>query len=400
MSASTPTRTLDESGSAIGSRDLALKIFSGTVYEAFRAKTVFWDNTGNILASKMLTNQGNTAQWPIIGDDAGVEPIYHNPGHELLGQQIKMSEGTVKVDEVLVSHVDVPFSDMDLAHFDVLAPFATKLGRALAIDMDKKLAVLAVKAARTAAASNIHAGGKSVVRIDGVTHATDPASISAAYPNSSTGSGYFRDDVAELAQKFDEDNVPEEGRYLFIPPYIRTIMRHEGSSWGSNQGTLATVSATHPQIHSGPAGNPYSREMNSAPWDLNRRIIGMMEGFQVILTNHLPTADTTFQAAATGKLAAAAKYVGKFSGLDDSGDSDSDGGAYAIAEAKANAKPACVALCGASEGSAALGLVQAAGLRAVIEDDERRNTRFLKAQMMVGADVLCPWTAGYVGVYT
>ena len=266
MSASTPTRTLDESGSSAGSRALALKIFSGTVYEAFRAKTVFWDNTGNILASKMLTNQGNTAQWPIIGDDAGVEPIYHDPGHELLGQQIKMSEGTVKVDEVLVSHVDVPFSDMDLAHFDVLAPFATKLGRALAIDMDKKLAVLAVKAARTAAASNIHAGGKVVLRSDLTTHASNAADITLAYPNSSTGSGYFRDNVAELAQKFDEDNVPEEGRYLFIPPYIRTIMRHEGSAWGAAGNSSVVIS--------GPAGNPYDREMNSAPWDLNRRIIG------------------------------------------------------------------------------------------------------------------------------
>jgi hypothetical protein len=352
---------------------------------------VFWDNTGNILASKMLTNQGNTAQWPIIGDDAGVEPIYHNPGHELLGQQIKMSEGTVKVDEVLVSHVDVPFSDMDLAHFDVLAPFATKLGRALAIDMDKKLAVLAVKAARTAAASNIHAGGTSVVRIDGVTHATDPASISAAYPNSSTGSGYFRDDVAELAQKFDEDNVPEEGRYLFIPPYIRTIMRHEGSAWGA-AGNSATVI-------SGPAGNPYSRDMNSQPWDLNNRIMGVMEGFNMILSNHIPSADTTFQVGATGTENSPTKYVGFFDGRDDLDKSSGDA-AQVEAEAIANARPAAIALCGASEGSAALGMVQAAGIRSVIEDDERRNTRFLKSQMMVGADVLCAWTAGYVGVRT
>jgi hypothetical protein len=125
----------------------------------------------------------------------------------------------------------------------------------------------------------------------------------------------------------------------------------------------------------------------------------MMEGFQVILTNHLPTADTTFQTADTGKLAAAAKYVGKFDGKDDDDEGDGQSG-YVEEQAIANAKPACVALCGASEGSAALGLVQAAGLRAVIEDDERRNTRFLKAQMMVGADILCPWTAGYVGVYS
>jgi hypothetical protein len=388
MTASSPVRFLTDPEGADTNRDLALKIFSGTVYEAFRSKTVFWDNTGNILASKMLNGQGHEAQWPIIGDDTGVDPIYHDPGHQLLGQSIAMTEGVVRVDDVLVSHVDVPFADMDIAHFDVLQPFATKLGRALAIDMDKKLAVLAIQAARTAPAANIHGGGKAIIRDDGATSATDAADLTLAYPNTSVGSSRFRDDVAELAQLFDEDNVPEEGRYLFVPPYIRTIMRHEGTGW-SNVGSV-----------DGPAGNPYSRDQNSAPWDLNRRILGMMEGFNVILTNHLPTADTTFQTAATGQLAAAAKYVGHFDGRDNGDDASGGGGAYAENQAESNAKPAAVALCGASEGSAALGLVQAAGLRAVIEDDERRNTRFLKAQMMVGADILCPWTAGYVGVYS
>ena len=41
-----------------------------------------------------------------------------------------------------------------------------------------------------------------------------------------------------------------------------------------------------------------------------------------------------------------------------------------------------------------MGMVQAAGIRSVIQDDERRNTKFMKSQIMVGADVLCPWTAG------
>ena len=58
--------------------------------------------------------------------------------------------------------------------------------------------------------------------------------------------------------------------------------------------------------------------------------------------------------------------------------------------------PAAIALCGAQEGSAAVGLVQAAGLTSHIERDERRNTYFLKSQMMVGADTLSPWCAGMV----
>ena len=69
------------------------------------------------------------------------------------------------------------------------------------------------------------------------------------------------------------------------------------------------------------------------------------------------------------------------------------------AAAQAAAKPAALALCGAQEGSAAIGMVQSAGLRSILQDDERRNTKFMKSQMLVGADVLAPWCAGVVGVY-
>tara|TARA_R100000458_G_C8277787_1_gene253494 strand:+ start:4193 stop:5368 length:1176 start_codon:yes stop_codon:yes gene_type:complete len=384
-----PARFLKDQGTggAGTTRDLALKIFSGTVFEAFTAKTAFFDNTGNIMATRVLTGQGHEAQFPIMGTEPAAS--YHNPGTLLVDGDIKMTEQTVRVDDILVAHVDVPFADLDIAHFDVLQPFATRLGRSLAINLDKKLAVVGVKAARHAAEAGIHAGGKQVTRDDGVTGTVETAaSIAAAYPNSSTGSGRFRDDVAELAQKFDEDNVPEDGRYLFVSPYIRTIMRHEASSWGAagNSTTLLP----------GPAGNIFDPSLSSSSGDLNRRVIGMLEGFNLIVTNHLPTADTSYTDAAG---AAITKYNGKFDGLDDDNDGDGEGG-YNASQAIANAKPAALALCGASEGAAAMGMVQAAGIRSVMEDDERRNTTFLKSQIMVGADILCPWTAGYIGVYT
>tara|TARA_R110000824_G_scaffold25767_3_gene89361 strand:- start:5685 stop:6857 length:1173 start_codon:yes stop_codon:yes gene_type:complete len=383
-----PVRFLQDEGTGGGgtTRDLALKIFSGTVFESFTAKTAFYDNTGNIMATRVLTGQGHEAQFPIMGTEPASS--YHSPGTLLVDGDIKMTEQVVRVDDILVAHVDVPFADIDISHFEVLAPFATRLGRSLAINLDKKLAVVGVKSARSAAETGIHAGGKVVVRDDGVAHATNPASLAAAYPNSSTGSGRFRDDVAELAQLFDEDNVPEDGRYLFVSPYIRTIMRHEASSWGA-----AGNSAT---LLSGPAGNIYDPSMSSVTGDLNRRVIGMLEGFNIILTNHLPTANTNYLDAAS---VAIAKYNGFFDGRDDDGKGDGDG-TQDEDEAIANAMPAALALCGASEGAAAMGLVQAAGIRSVMQDDERRNTTFLKSQIMVGADILCPWTAGVVGVRT
>jgi hypothetical protein len=393
MANTAPSRFLRNLDNSADDRALALKVFSGQVYESFTNKTVFFDNTGNIMATKVLTG-GHEAQWPIMGTDP--TPSYHTPGNEMLDGTIKMTEGIVRVDDILVSHIDVPFNDLNIAHFDVLAPFATKLGRSLAIDLDKKLAIVGIRAAQTAAVSGIHNGGKGVFRDDGAgaTSATlsgaTPASITAAYTNDSTGSGKFRDDCAELAQKFDEDNVPEDGRYLFIPPHIRTILRHEATTVMGGASSAA-----------GPAGNIYSKDVTSVPGDLNRRIIGVLEGFNLIVTNHLPAASVT---AINNAGNPNTKYDYSPHGLDATGGANAikDAGdpGYDADAAAENAVPAALALCGASEGAASMGMVQAAGIRSVIQDDERRNTKFMKSQIMVGADVLCPWTAGIIGVIT
>ena len=53
MTASSPNRFLQNEGSGVNDA-LALKVFSGTVLEAFVSATKIWDNTGNILSIKNL----------------------------------------------------------------------------------------------------------------------------------------------------------------------------------------------------------------------------------------------------------------------------------------------------------------------------------------------------------
>ncbi len=388
------TRTLQDNynaaSAADGDRALALKVFSGTVLEAFRAKTVFYDNTGNIMAMKML-NGGHVAQWPIIGDDVVLADIgsffdantdgdwaetslsptpdsvgkddsgltlgYHNPGDFIAGRKIKMSERTVRVDDTLVSAIDIPFQDMDLSHFDVIRPYATKLGRALAIDNDKKIATMAMKAARTAAVAGVHPGGQ-------VAHNSGASAINATggFDDTTTGAANFRKHAAMLAEMFDNDNVPEDGRFLFIPPFIRRILRRELDVFNRDY---------NPDAQAG---------------DLNSRTIGLLEGFNLVLTNHLPSGSTggryktAFGDSISGGMH---KYDYNNSGADE-----------------ATGDVAAIALCGASEGSAGVGMVQASGIRTVVEDDERRNVKFMKAQMMVGYDVLSPWCAGVISTGT
>ena len=126
-------------------RGLGLKMFWGRVIEAYRAETILWnaiDGGGpNVIASKMIT-EGVSWQFPIIGDDP--TPEYHTPGVELLGMDVSLDEGTITIDDILVSHYDVPLDQTELSHFDVIAPFARKLGRSLAIDFDKKMIQLGV----------------------------------------------------------------------------------------------------------------------------------------------------------------------------------------------------------------------------------------------------------------
>ena len=376
------TRGLQALGTG-DTRALALKLFSGTVLEAFRAKTVFYDNTNSIMVQKTIEN-GHMFQWPIIGDDldlynaftdtdtsggwstgdlasGGVHLGYHTPGDFISGRTVKLSEATVRVDDMLVAAIDVPFQDLDLSHFDILQPFATKLGRSLAIDNDKKIATIALKAARTGISAGIHAGGQRVTQ-----DVTTVTSLQTAYPDSVAGSRLFRDGVAELARQFDEDHVPEDGRYLFISPYIRQIMRHEGTGWGMTGDTATT--------EYGSSGNPYSNDQSSRSWDLNTRSIGVMEGFNVVVSTHMPSGTTGGRYAEVDANFAKYDYV-------------ADG------SSEANA------LTGASEGSAAVGMVQAGGMRSIIEDDERRNVKFLKSQMLVGYDVIAPWCAGSIEAY-
>lgn len=325
-----------------GSTDFGLSLerdFKGLVLNAFRAKSVLWDNLSSYAEVKML-DDGNSHQFMIGSEVAEGED--HTPGDELLGQTYSFTAGNITLDSILVRHFDVPLDQKVTSHFDVMANLAFKLGTDLAIQYDKRLFKAALIAARTAASSGYHNGGNTVE----VTAAT----IAAAYAASTTGAEAFRDSVAELAQLMDEDNVPEDGRTLFISPYIRRVLGASDTS-----GTLIPI---------------FDKDVNSRPNDINTRAIGILEGFNVVVTNHLPTTNTTTGPSNYQVDATVAGAVGG---------------------------PAAIALC-RSGSDAALGVVQALGLATTIMDDHRRNTTFMKAQTYLGAGTLAPWMAGEIRV--
>ncbi len=353
--------------------NMALTIFSGTVLEAFQLSSVFYDRSSTFLSLKQL-NGAISAQWPIIGDDPVAS--YHTPGTELNAlsgsavSRIKSTQKVITCDEILANAIDVPFRELALLHYEVLGPYATKLGRNIARVLDRKIAILAMKGSTTAALTNVHQAGMNVNR-------TGSATVATAYPLSPQGAYNFRKDLNELAQTMEERSIPAEGRYLFISPHIKSVLRFEANFDGSNLTSVPTMAST------------YDRNLSAQPNDVNNRVIGRLDGFNVIVTNNLPSTDLSGSglsgedaavAYASGTAGTGGKYQGNFSG------------------ATTNKRPVAVALCAADTGHPGIGMVQAMGMTSHISPDERRNTQFLKAQLMCGLDVLCPWACGSVSI--
>lgn len=347
------------SGLSDGDRELALQTYWGAVLEGFHSKTLLWNaingdsgvggaSAGPVVVSRSISGSSGH-KFPIFGvEDA--DPEYHTPGTELLGQQFELDDGTITLDDILVAHKDIPVDQMIVSHFDILNPVGRANGRTLAMTFDRNLFVVGYKAALESAVTKrgmtIHNGGNVVTR--------DAASLTAAYDVTESGASDLLDDIEQLAEAMDEDNVPEDGRYLAISPYLKRVL-------------------------SKAPDRLFSRDYDAAGQNMpNRRKIGLVSNFNVMEpTNHLP-------GGKSGENITHSKYS-KYS-VDARAGSSNDGICAALAFA------------GADEASGAVGYVTAGGVMAHIEADERRNTIFAKSQMMVGAGILAPYHAGAIRV--
>ena len=212
MSNATPSRI----GSINGGVDkdaLFLKVFAGEVLTAFAEKSVMMDkHTVRTIAS------GKSAQFPVTGNfSAG----YHTPGNEILGSAMNHAERTITIDDLLISSTFIANIDEAKNHYDVRANYSRKLGEALANTADKHLLQNAVLAARAAATVTDGQGGSRIVA---ATMGTDSEVLLAA--------------LFEAAQKFDEKDVPEDERYVFLKPaqYYKLVQNTKilNKDWGGS----------------------------------------------------------------------------------------------------------------------------------------------------------------------
>ena len=234
---------------------LFLKKFAGEVLTAFAETNVMMDKH-----QVRTIENGKSAQFPITGK---ADAAYHVPGTDLQGGVIAHAERIITIDDVLLSQKFIANIDEAKNHYDVRSIYSGEMGKGLANQMDKHLLQMGILAARTSGIIADEPGGAKIVS---ATAGSSTADLIAA--------------IYAAAQKFDEKDVPEEERFVFVRPaqyyalaQNTTIMNKD---WGG-AGTYADAEVIK------------------------------IAGIAVVKTNHLPNATV---AAGTVAAGTGDKYAG------------------------------------------------------------------------------------------
>ena len=229
-----PSRLGLDSGGAAGNEDLFLKVFSGEVLTTFEA-----NNAMLPLTRQRTIANGKTAQFPVTGVAAAT---YHTPGESLFQDEtadadpvylskMNHSERTIAIDGVLTSSAFLADIDEAKNHYEVRSIYSTEIGRQLAYTADKNIIRTVLGGARTStdrfgtAAANTDAqiaspylGGS--LFLDGSTgDAGGTHQIGGIGDNDAAveGSEWVLG-IFKMAELMDSKNVPQEGRFVMMPP--------------------------------------------------------------------------------------------------------------------------------------------------------------------------------------
>ena len=196
-----------DAGIQSGKYSTYLKLFSGELFKAYQNKTIAKD-----LCTRRTLKNGKSMQFIFTGV---LDAYYHTPGKAILGEsteasgtanQLDVAEKTIIMDDLLIASTFVDDLDEVLAHYDLRGEIARKLGYSLANAYDKKIfraAAIASQQGRAVAGqfagARIEIGNANIQGTSGHAQAMVDAFFAAA-------------------TRFDETNVPAEGRVAILPP--------------------------------------------------------------------------------------------------------------------------------------------------------------------------------------
>jgi hypothetical protein len=238
---SAPAVTMTRSGQANStgsSTALFLKVYAGEVLTAFEQASVTMDK--HVVRS---INNGISAQFPLVWKTASTEYAYINASGntgtvaaKLDGTAINKAEKVISIDGLLLADHFVNNLDEAMNHYDVRSIYAKEAGIALGTQWDKNILQQGVLGARSSTLVTSGNGG-TVQTLAG--YGTSGADLAG---------GMF-----DGAQKLDENNVPENDRYMFVKPAKYYLMaettnvlnRDWGGSGTYSEGTVLKVAGIH-----------------------------------------------------------------------------------------------------------------------------------------------------------
>lgn len=332
--------------------DLALdRQFTTNVVEAYQANValVGGENPG---VYKQVDTTGRQGQFIQKAPNPEPEESYI-PGTDQQGQAYGNREDFISLDDPLSTHAWFREDHVLQAHWDVIGSNAVGMGEALARKVDKRAFVTLANAARSGAQFDsqnnlqIHSGGNRVIRVG--------SSLVNAYDyvtSASTAALRLRSDLDDMCQRYDEANVPREGRVAYISPFAHRVAR-------GDTGIFDMMFA-----------------QSANPNNLPMATIGMIAGFKIVMVNdRLP--NTNISSAAVPS-----KYRGNFS----------------IGAQASAGTPVVLTVGGVAGGRAPVGMRQLGGLRLENIWRGERRSWFRSATLYCGFGVMHPYTAGSIEV--
>lgn len=202
---------------------LALTKYLGTFTEAWRNQPTILDS-GLPVIHRTFQEDGKDFQH--LQFASRPPPEEFDPGDEILGQNYAMDEVRVSPDKYLVASAFIKRDQMKKSHVTLIPQLARSHAREIKLLREKRIFITAALAARDSAKTKdgllVHSGGNRVTVTGG--------SLAAAFPLSATGAATFRSALRTLALRQDEDNIPSEGRYLWVPPYMKSVALYDNTA--------------------------------------------------------------------------------------------------------------------------------------------------------------------------
>lgn len=187
-------------------RALFLKIFSGEVLTSFERHNILLP-----LTNVRTITEGKSASFPLVGK-IGAE--YHQVGTEITGLNVNHAERIITIDDLLISHAFVADIDEAMNHYDVRSIYSTEMGRKLATQMDTNIFKEIINSARSESLlADEDAVGGIEIKSDKFKMGSDGGATTLKEQTEALASAIFT-----MAQTLDENDIPEEGRYVAFRP--------------------------------------------------------------------------------------------------------------------------------------------------------------------------------------